>query len=321
MEAGMTLTVISRVMETEDVVRLTLSDATGKDLPGWEPGAHIDIACGNKGAEPLWRQFSLCGDPSDRRTYEIAVLKEAHSRGGSAYVHGCLHEGMTIPVKGPRNHFPLQPAKTHLFIAGGIGITPVLPMARRAAAGSRNWRLLYLGRTRARMALLSSVNILDQDRVKLCCSDVDGRIDLPAQLARLREGDSVYACGPERLLTELEKHHHPDSPWSLHLERFVADPAAIQRHEDDKAFEIVVASTGESYHVPPGVPALQVLREAGCNVEWSCAEGICGSCEVDVLAGEPDHRDRVLTPEERAANASMMICVSRAKCRRIVIDI
>ncbi|PZF85642.1 PDR/VanB family oxidoreductase [Jiangella anatolica] len=293
-------------IEAEDVLSVEL-EALGGALPAWEPGAHIDLVA--PGA-PV-RQYSLCGDPAASR-YRIAVLREDTSRGGSRHVHEALRPGDVLRVRGPHNHFALQPARDVLFIAGGIGITPLLPMVRRAAADGIGWRLLYLGASRSRMPFLDELAALDGD-VAVVARDSGRRADLAREVAD-RPDALVYACGPERMLAQLRSLVPEER---LRCEYFTA-PAV--EYEPGGTFAVRLARTGVELEVPPDRSVLEVLREAGVDVLTDCEEGICGSCETRVVEGEVEHRDYVLTTQERAANDCMMVCVSRAACPLLVLD-
>ncbi|MEZ5117085.1 MAG: PDR/VanB family oxidoreductase [Candidatus Nanopelagicales bacterium] len=298
------------------VVALTLVDPDGDTLPPWTPGAHVDLILG----PDLVRQYSLCGDPADSRSIRLGILREPESRGGSAYVHDRLEPGSTVRVRGPRNHFPLVGSPRYVFVAGGIGITPMLPMIAEATAAGADWTLVYGGRTRASMAFVDELAQYG-DRVTLVPQDEAGMLDLDAVLGEPRADTLVYCCGPEGLLSAVEQRC--SSTWpegALHLERFAAKPVEAPA-EGEHAFELVLASSGLTLTVPPHKSIFDAVQDAGISVLGSCHEGICGTCEQIVLEGEVDHRDSVLSESERAANDAMMICVSRAKSDRLTIDL
>jgi ferredoxin-NADP reductase len=209
-----------------------------------------------------------------------------------------------VRARGPRNHFPLEPAARHRFVAGGIGITPILPMLDAASALSSDWSLLYGGRSRSAMAFVGE---LAERHPAERLTFTTGRLDLDGHLAGLAPGELVYACGPASLLEAVESRV-PAS--ALRVERFTATPADTS---GDTAFEVELTRSGLLLTVPRGASILRTVQEAGVNVLYSCTEGTCGTCETDVLAGEPDHRDHVLTEAERAAGETMMICVSRCR--------
>ncbi|MFE5031616.1 PDR/VanB family oxidoreductase [Streptomyces sp. NPDC056683] len=305
------LVVQDRESAADGVVVLTLRHPLGEELPGWEPGAHVDVVLG-RGLE---RQFSLCGDPADRSGWRIAVLREPAGRGGSAHVHEQLGVGDKVRVRGPRNHFRLEPAPRYRFVAGGIGITPILPMLAAAEAAGAEWTLLYGGRTRRSMAFTGELARYGGERVTVVPQDESGLLDLAAVLDDVPAGTLVYCCGPGPLLDAVEERC---PAGVLRVERF--QPKAQEAHEE-REFEVVLAQSGRTLTVAPGVSVLDTVRAAGVEVLYSCTEGTCGTCETDVLEGDPDHRDSVLTEEERAAGETMLICVSRCRGARLVLDL
>ena len=315
----MPLLVRSMTVEAAGVLSVELVDPDGCDLPTWEPGSHLDLHLPGG----LSRQYSLSGDPSDRSRYRLGILREDAGRGGSAYVHKALRPGDHVDVGGPRNHFRLEPAATYVFVAGGIGITPILPMLAEATAAGVEWTLLYGGRTAASMAFTTELAAYG-DRVTLWPQDLNGLLDLDRLLGAPRPDTLVYACGPEPLLAAVEQRMAAWPAGALHVERFAApvverDPADEPRVE--QGVEVVLAESGRTVLVPPDRSVLEVLLEEGVDVLHDCQEGICGSCEVKVIEGEVDHRDHVLSEPERAANSCMMVCVSRACGRRLVLGL
>ncbi|MFJ8046704.1 PDR/VanB family oxidoreductase [Streptomyces luteogriseus] len=304
------LVVGRKELAAEGVLALTLRHPLGEPLPAWEPGAHVDVLL-----EPgLERQYSLCGDPADRSAWRIAVLRESAGRGGSAHVHERLGEGATVRVRGPRNNFGLEPAPRYRFVAGGIGITPILPMLAAAEAAGAEWTLLYGGRTRGSMAFGEELSRYG-DRVTLAPEDETGLLDLPSVLDDVPEGTLVYCCGPGPLLDAVEARC---PSGVLRVERFRPKE---QETGGTTAFEVELARSGRTLTVAPEVSVLDAVRDAGVEVLYSCTEGTCGTCETDVLDGEPDHRDSVLTEDERAAGETMLICVSRCRGKRLVLDL
>lgn len=311
----MALLVRSLTYESTGVLSVQLADPDGAELPAWEPGAHLDLSLPGG----LSRQYSLSGDPADRSTYRLGILREPASRGGSSYVHDVLRPGHEVEVTGPRNHFRLEPSARYVFVAGGIGITPILPMLARAEAAGAEWTLLYGGRERASMAFTRELERYG-DRVTLWPQDTHGMLDLPALLAEPAADTLVYACGPEPLLAAVEQQMTRWPAGSLHLERFSA-PVVERDPADEHAVELVLADSGRTIMVPPDRSLLEALREAGVDVLSDCTEGICGTCEVKVIEGEVDHRDYVLSEPERAENSCLMVCVSRACSPRLVLGL
>ncbi|PPJ14851.1 oxidoreductase [Nocardia nova] len=311
-EVDLRLVVGNRRMLTSDIVALDLTSETGALLPSWAPGAHVEMKLDNG----LARQYSLCGDPADRTTWTVAVLREPNSRGGSVYIHDELHTGATVDCRGPRNNFPLEPASMYKFVAGGIGITPILPMIRAAEASGTPWSLLYGGRSLQSMAFRDELARYGE-KVTLHPQDTDGLLDLAAELAVPEPDVAVYCCGPEPLLAAIEGHC--ESFWpagALHVERFRADLPDLS---GARPIRVELAQSGTTVTVPADKSILAALLEVGVEVDASCEEGTCGTCEVVVLEGTPEHHDVVLTESERASGECMLICVSRAKgdCLRL----
>ncbi|MDX3314410.1 PDR/VanB family oxidoreductase [Streptomyces sp. NPDC054884] len=304
------LVVERREFAADGVLAITLRHPLGEPLAAWEPGAHVDVVLG----PDLERQYSLCGDPADRSAWRIAVLREPAGRGGSAHVHEEVREGDKLRVRGPRNHFALRPAARYRFIAGGIGITPVLPMLAAAEAAGAEWTLLYGGRTRDSMAFTRELARYGE-RVTVAPQDESGLLDLGSVLDELPEDALVYCCGPGPLLDAVEERC---PAGALHVERFQAREQPVGT---DAEFEVELAQSGRTVTVAPGVSVLDTVRAAGVEVLFSCTEGTCGTCETDVLEGVPEHRDSVLTAEEREAGETMMICVSRCRGRKLVLDL
>lgn len=296
--------------EADGVLSVELAGPDGKPLPAWTPGAHLDLHVGG-----FVRQYSLCGDPADPTAYRIGVLNEPSSRGGSRHVHTKLRPGQTVHAVGPRNHFALEPAASYLFLAGGIGITPILAMARRAERDGVPYRLIHGGRSRASMAFGAELSALNGD-VTLVPQDEHGHPDLAAALRDLPADALVYCCGPEPLLRAVEE---ACPTGQLRVERFAAP--VVERDGDDTAFEVECRRSGVTLNVDAGTSVLEAAENAGLAVASSCRDGICGSCETRVLAGTPDHRDFLLSEAERATGETMMLCVSRCASDRLVLDL
>lgn len=312
---------IDRVMfETRDVVVLDLVRPDGAALPEWAPGAHVDLVLESGKV----RQYSLCGDPADLARYRVAVLREAAGRGGSEEIHLTAKAGTEVGVRGPRNHFRLVDAPRYLFLAGGIGITPILPMIRQVSLSGRPWRLVYGGRSRSSMALLAEVAACRGGDVVLHPQDEAGLPDIEALVAKLEQDAVIYGCGPEGMLKALEAAAAGhDRAASLHVERFGAsedapDPAG---QPGDQPFEVELRQSGLVLQVPADRRLGDVLLDADIPVPFSCQEGYCGSCETRVLEGVPDHRDTILNEEEKAAGTTMMVCCGRSRTPRLVLDL
>ncbi len=317
-ESSVSVAATARVAAKETVadgiVSLTLAAPDGGRLPDWTPGAHIDLIL----PQGVSRQYSLCGDRWDATTYRVAVLREPAGRGGSAYVHDELQADDLVGIGGPRNNFPMVPAERYLFVAGGIGITPILPMIRQAAMLGADWHLLYGGRTRRSMAFLGELAGFG-DRVDVAPQDEQGLLDLPAFLGDPDAGTRAYCCGPAPLLEALSRATAQWPARTVHTERFTAAPLAAPVRAT--GFTVELARTGRTVPVTPGETVLDAVRRAGADVLSSCREGTCGTCEITVLDGLPDHRDSILDDDERAAGDCMFVCVSRSRTDRLVLDL
>ncbi|MET9375006.1 PDR/VanB family oxidoreductase [Streptomyces sp. NPDC002992] len=299
--------VTERTEPAEGVVRLRLE---GTGLPAWQPGAHVDLVL----PSGLVRQYSLCGDPADSDAYTVAtrLIEPARGgRGGSREVHEQLHVGTEIEIRGPRNRFPLVDSPAYVFVAGGIGITPVLPMLRAAEAAGADWRLLYCGRSRATMPYLDEIEKLGGDRVTVVAEDESGLPEL-GFLRELPAETAVYCCGPDGLMdavtAALPAGRVP------YLERF--SPAATSGGD---AFEAELRRSGRTVTVAADQSLLAAVRAEVPGLLYSCEQGFCGTCRQRVLEGEIDHRDELLTDAER--RDSMLICVSRCAGKRLVLDL
>ncbi|MDT6964564.1 cytochrome P450/oxidoreductase [Cupriavidus sp. SZY C1] len=307
---GRTLVVASVTPAAQDVLRIRLVAPDGRPLPRWSPGSHIDVECGSTG---ISRQYSLCGDPADAGAFEIAVLREAESRGGSAWIHASLRAGDRLKVRGPRNHFRLdEGCRRALFIAGGIGITPVSAMARRARELGIDYAIHYCGRSRAAMAMLDELAALHGSRLHVHARDAGSRADLAAIVGAPDGITQVYACGPARMIEGLEAACAAWPPDTLRVEHFSSQLGTLDPSKE-QPFTVELKDSGLTLEVPADQTLLTALRCANIDVQSDCEEGLCGSCEVRVLAGDIDHRDVVLTRTEREANDRMMSCCSRAK--------
>ena len=306
------LTVVGRVAGSTEVALIELAAADGATLPRWQPGAHIDILLPDGDA----RQYSLCGVPG-AATWRIGVLREPDGRGGSLWVHENLVEGATVRVAGPRNHFEFSPdaGTRYLFIAGGVGITPISAMVEAAAAAGAEYRLEYAGRSRSTMAL-TELSQRYPHRARLHPADEGARLDLDALFANLPPFTTTYCCGPARLIEAVEQAARGRQ---LVVERF--EPKELGEPVRAEPFEVELAFSGLELTVPPERSILDVVEEAGVLVLSSCREGTCGTCETRVMDGDIDHRDSILTQGEQDANDVMYICVSRSAGPRLSLEL
>ena len=304
--------------EADGVRSFHFQRADGGAVDPWAPGAHLEFTL----PSGLIRHYSLCGDPEDRSGYVVAVLDQPEGRGGSREFHRILTPGVELTVRAPRNHFPLVNAPSYLFIAGGIGITPILPMIRSVAKAGRSFRVVYGGRTLASMAFREEISTYGT-AAALVPEDTCGRIDIAGELSDCPAGTQVYCCGPEPLLRAVEAACAADRRiGGLHFERFGAATATADRPVSTGAtFEVELARTGVTVVVDEQSSILDKVLEVVPDQPWACREGFCGTCETKVLAGEPEHGDDVLSDDERAAGDVMMICVGRCRTPRLVLDI
>lgn len=304
-----TLRVTERQMvaRDENVVALTLAAADGAELPPWHPGAHLDIHL----PSGLVRQYSLCGEPDERRTYRIAVRRIPDGGGGSIEVHDALPVGSAVTTGGPRNAFPLavpgygSPSRRLRFIAGGIGITPILPMLSMAERMGVEWSMIYVGRSAQSIPFLDEVSRFGQ-KIEIRTDDVAGVPGADELLGECACATAVYACGPADMITAIRSRLVGRDDVELHFERFAAPPVT-----DGAPFTATLGSTGASLQVGAAETLLAALRRTGVAAPYSCQQGFCGTCRTRVLAGKVDHRDTLLTGPERD-DGMMLTCVSRA---------
>jgi ferredoxin-NADP reductase len=308
------LHVTDKTQVADGVVIVTLRHPHAHRLPDWSPGAHVDLLLPGG----LTRQYSLCGDRWDPYSYRIGVLREPAGRGGSAFIHDELAVGTAVSIGGPRNNFTLAPSPRYLFIAGGIGITPLLPMLAQAEMIDADWQLLYGGRTRTSMALVDELEPYG-DKVTVVPQDEHGLLDLAAWLPAARSDTKVYCCGPGPLLDAVERQCAGWPTGLLRTERFAPKEHSASFRDDP--FEVELRRSGLSVTVTPAKTVLQAVNEVGVNVLSSCRQGTCGTCETAVIAGEPEHRDSILDDDERHAGDCMFICVSRSCSDRLVLDL
>ena len=303
--------------EARDVMVFELRDAGGAMLPPFTPGAHLEVYLPNG----LVRHYSLCNDARERDRYCIGVGLARESRGGSKYLHQNLRLGATLNVSAPRNNFPLElAAEESIFIAGGIGITPIMAMIRACEAAHRPWTLHYCTRNRQRTAFYEELRDLAPQRLRFHFDDEqDGRLfDVCAAVRDLAATAHVYTCGPAPLMKAVEAATADRPQDRVHFEWFSA--SAVD-HSADQPFTVVLRNSGTRYEVPPGRSILEVLEDHDAGVPYSCREGLCATCRTTVLSGECDHRDSVLSAAEKASNREMMICVSRARSAVLELDL
>jgi tetrachlorobenzoquinone reductase len=282
-------------------------------LPHAEPGAHIDVHM----PSGLMRQYSLVTADGDERAYLIGIKRDRASRGGSRFMHEQLRVGQMLDIGGPRNNFPLcETAKHTVLVAGGIGITPIWCMAQRLMRLNCSFELHYACRERREAAFVDTLSALPQAALHFD-AEHDGRVlDIAGIVARAPEGSHFYCCGPQPMLAGYEAATASVDAERVHIEYFAPRAGAAC----EGGFVVQLHRTGQQFEVPPGKTILQVLREAGVSAPYSCEEGICGACQVDVLEGTPDHRDSVLSEREQIAGDTMLICCSGSKSERLVID-
>jgi ferredoxin-NADP reductase len=304
------LEVTAMAREASGVMALRLEDPEGRKLPEWTPGAHVDLYLPD-----AVRQYSLCGRADEQGAYQVAVLREPESRGGSAYVHERLRVGDQLEVGMPRNHFELVDARRYVLIAGGIGITPLVAMIDALHGGGSDWTLLYGGRSRRTMAFLPRL-AGHGDRVTIHPRDTCGLLDLDGALRVPCSDTAVYCCGPEALLDAVQRGCQHWPAGALHIERFA--PRPLDPSLESRPFDLVLARSGRRLRVPADRSALEVLEEAGVGLSNACREGVCGSCLTRVLAGVPEHRDSLT---DAADPSVVMLCVSRAAGDELVVDL
>lgn len=315
----LTVKVVNKVQEAEGIVSLELASLDGKPLPAFSAGAHIDVHI----REGLIRQYSLLNDSSEQHRYIIGVLRDPESRGGSIAVHDELNEGSTVAISSPKNHFELVQAKRSLLFAGGIGVTPILCMARRLSHIDADFEMHYSTRTPERMAFREAIlasPFADKVHFHFDNGDDSQKLDLGALLSKPEPDTHVYVCGPtgyiDYVIDTAKQAGWPAE--QLHLEYFAAGDIDTSGDTD---FQVKIASTGQVFDIPADKPITQVLDEAGVFIPVSCEEGVCGTCLTRVLEGTPEHRDLYLTDAEHAANDQFTPCCSRSKSPILVLDI
>lgn len=317
---SMIVKINKKVTEADGIVRLELIDPHGRELPSFTAGSHIDVQV----AANTLRQYSLSNAPWDNTRYQLGVLREPESRGGSAAVHDALNEGDLLSISAPRNHFELDPsAQKSLLLAGGIGITPIYSMAQQLNRDGKVFELYYAARSRTCMAFADELEDAPfSDRCHFYLSDEpdSGRIDMAALAQSVEPDTHLYVCGPEGF-THHALQTFKEAGWPvdhLHTEYFVAEDIDTSA---DGSFQVKIASTGEVFDIPADETIANVLIDNDIDVLTSCEQGICGACLTKVLEGTPEHRDRYLNDDEHAANNQMTLCCSRSKTPLLVLDL
>ncbi|WP_371367451.1 2Fe-2S iron-sulfur cluster-binding protein [Pseudomonas sp. QL9] len=309
----------SIVDEAQDIRSFRLVRSDGQPFDAYEPGAHVDVT----GPTGVTRQYSLCSPPDDCSAYLVAVKKESASRGGSSALHD-VEEGTELDIGAPRNLFRLAPeAREHVMFAAGIGVTPLLSMAYKLNAKGEPYLLHYFARSPEHAAfveLLSGPAFAGKVQFHYGVEPADLEAALAACLENASAAAHVYTCGPAPFMNKVvEVAKRSRSEDAIHLEHFQADPAANSAPAG--SFEVELANSGVVLHVPADSSLVDVLQAHGCDIDTECREGICGTCIVEVLEGEPEHRDNCLSTKEKASNKQICACVSRAKSARLVLDL
>lgn len=318
--AAFSVRVARKTAEAEGICSFELVRTDGQPLPAFAAGSHVDIEIPGG----FTRQYSLCNDPAETHRYLIAVLRDAGSRGGSVAMHDHVSEGDVLSISAPKNHFALaHDARSHLLLAGGIGVTPLLCMAERLAHVGAEFEMHYCTRSRARTAFMQRIAATEfAARVAFHFDDGPDaqRLNLAALLSSPTPGRHVYVCGPkgfmDAVLGAARANGWPEA--QIHHEFFGATVAA---RSDDGSFAVKLGSSGRVIPVAADRTVVQALAEAGVSVATSCEQGVCGTCLTRVIEGMPDHRDMYLTPEEQAAGDQFLPCCSRSKTPLLVLDL
>ena len=306
--------------EADGICSLELLPLEGVVLPAFKAGAHIDVHLGNG----LVRQYSLCNPPSETQRYQIAVLRDPASRGGSEAVHAQVKEGQVLEISAPKNHFPLATdAKKHLLLAGGIGVTPLMAMAEQLSGDGADFALHYFARSATKAAFVDRFSASAfASRVHTHWDDVpqDPPVSLSTLIGQPQSGQHLYVCGPkgfmDAVLATARAQTWPED--QLHFEFFGGQ---VVHDASDAPFTVKIASSGQEIQVGADQTVIQALHKAGVDVPIACEQGVCGTCLVRVLSGMPEHKDMYLTPEEQDANDQFTPCCSRSKSAVLVLDL
>jgi vanillate O-demethylase ferredoxin subunit len=303
--------------EAKDVITLELRAIAGGELPAFTPGAHLDVHLPNG----LVRNYSLTNDWRERNRYVVGVGRAADSRGGSSYIHSSIRAGAQLKISAPRNNFALdEKSASFLFIAGGIGVTPIMSMVRWCIANGKPWRLIYAARSRQRTAFYEELCALGADRVHFHFDDEAGQVlDVARAISGWNEGESIYCCGPTPLMEGVKALTENLPSGTVRFEWFTV-PESDEAQESN-SFTVRLERSNVAFEVPEQKSILEVLEEHGFELPFSCREGLCGTCVTNVCSGEPDHRDYVLSDEERASGKMMTICCSRSKSPVLTLDL
>jgi len=318
--AMLSVRVAAKHVEALDIASFELVEAHGKPLPSFSAGSHVDVEMPGG----LVRQYSLCNDPSEGHRYQIAVLKDPASRGGSKAMHDALKVGDVISISAPKNHFELaHAAGKHLLMAGGIGVTPVLCMAERLAVMGGEFEMHYAARSRERCAFVDRIAASTfASKVAFHFDDgaAEQKLNIANVLASATPDTHLYVCGPkgfmDAVLSTARSAGWPEE--RLHFEFFGAE---VVKSATDESFQVKMASSGKVVTVGKDQTITEALAAAGVEVLTSCEQGVCGTCLTRVLEGIPDHKDMYLTPAEQAANDQFLPCCSRSKSPMLVLDL
>jgi vanillate O-demethylase ferredoxin subunit len=316
----LTVQVVRKQEEAEGIASFELARADGAALPAFSAGSHVDVVLPNG----LTRQYSLCNDPTEAHRYQIGVLRDAASRGGSQAMHDAVNEGDELHISAPKNHFPLAHEAAHsVLIAGGIGVTPILCMAERLAITGASFEMHYCTRSPERTAFLNRIKgsaFAPKVQFHFDNGSEDQKLQLPRLLSPVKPGTHLYVCGPKGfmdwVLGSARSAGWPEA--QLHYEFFGAE---VVKSDADETFEVQLASSGKVVVVPKDRTVVQALAAIGVEVATSCEQGVCGTCLTRVLEGVPDHKDAYLTPEEQEANDQFLPCCSRSKSPLLVLDL
>jgi len=327
MNAAQNLQVLvsAKTVEALDIVTLELVAVDGKPLPAFSAGSHVDVLLPDaQGGAGITRQYSLCNDPSEAHRYQIAVLRDLATRGGSQAVHDRVNVGDVLQISAPKNHFSLaHDARKHLLLAGGIGVTPILCMAERLAQTGSSFEMHYATRAPERTAFqarIAASSFAGRVQFHYDNGEATQKLDLQVLLAKPEQGIHLYVCGPkgfmDAVLGSARAQGWPES--QLHYEFF---GAVVASSDSDAGFEVKLASSGRIIQIAKGKTVTKALAEAGVEIMMSCEQGVCGTCLTRVLEGTPDHKDQYLTPDERAANDQFLPCCSRSRTPMLVLDL